>query len=225
MGPGFVAGTKWCPVPGSVEHHAQMHRPYRSRIGSMLWLSRGTRPIISYITGTLSTVLENPGERHWQEVDHVLRFLSTSVNTGITYRREAPTPELYGAVDAEAVANGELVLEYVCTSEQSADCLTKALPAPAIACAEARMSGRSTEPAAHWTRRERSLCAMGDARAEHEWLELDYTREKVERGDVKVVPCRTDDMLADILTKCLGPDKQKHFWTILRGYRKEAYLE
>ena len=73
----------------------------------------------------------------------------------------------------EAVANGELVLEYVCTSEQSADCLTKALPAPAIACAEARMSGRSTEPAAHWTRRERSLCAMGDARAEHEWLELD----------------------------------------------------
>ena len=52
-----------------------------------------------------------------------------------------------------------------------------------------------------------------------------YTREKVERGDVKVVPCRTDDMLADILTKCLGPDKQKHFWSILRGYQHNAYLK
>ena len=51
-----------------------------------------------------------------------------------------------------------------------------------------------------------------------------YTREKVERGDVKVVPCRTDDMLAVILTKCLGPEKQKHFWSMLRGYRRDAYL-
>jgi len=50
-----------------------------------------------------------------------------------------------------------------------------------------------------------------------------YTREKVERGEIKVVPCRTDDMLADILTKCLGPEKQAHFWTMLRG-ALHAYL-
>ena len=255
----------------------------------MLWLSRGTRPIISYITGTLSTVLENPGERHWQEVDHVMRFLSTTLNTGITYRKAAPTPDLYGAVDAdflpnygvefdnyksttgwvffyagaavswkskrqdvtatsschaetiaafdagreaihlrgllefcgypcttptvmeednrgtiqlskypchtertkhwgmyaiwlrEAVANGELALEYVCTSEQCADCLTKALPAPAIALAEARMSGKSTEPAAHMARRNRALYTMCDARAEHEWQEL-KTEQRATEG-------------------------------------------
>ena len=80
----------------------------------------------------------------------------------------------------EAVANGALALEYVCTSEQSADCLTKALPAPAIAFAEARMSGKSTEPAAHVVRRERTLYAMCDVRAEHEWLELDAERRPAE---------------------------------------------
>merc|ERR1711959_809319 len=44
-----------------------------------------------------------------------------------------------------------------------------------------------------------------------------YAREKVEQGIVAVVACRTDLMLADILTKCLGPDKQSLFWNALRG--------
>ena len=55
--------------------------------------------MISYVTGVLSTVLENPGIVHWKAVDHAVRYLSTTAATGITYRRDAPTTKLYGAVE------------------------------------------------------------------------------------------------------------------------------
>ena len=52
-----------------------------------------------------------------------------------------------------------------------------------------------------------------------------YTRGKVELGEIRVIPCRTDHMLADVLTKCLGPDKQSGFWGILRGEIDALYMK
>jgi transposase InsO family protein len=262
--PGLAPGTKWCPEAGSEEQREQVKRPYRSRIGSMLWVSRGTRPQLSYITGVLSTVLENPGAVHWKQVDHAVRYLCTTMNTGITYRRDAPTGKLYGAVDAdflpnygvefenfksttgwvffyagaavswkskrqdviatsschsetiaafdaakeavhlrgllefcgypcegptvleednrgaidlskypchsertkhwgmyaiwlrEAYERRDIVLEYVATNEQMADGFTKALPGPALAVADLRLTGQSKEKAFHEIRRNRA---------------------------------------------------------------------
>ena len=102
---GSVPGKAHCPEPGSEEQDRMEQQPYRGRIGSLLWVSRGTRPMISYVTGVLSTVLENPGIVHWKAVDHAVRYLSTTAATGITYRRDAPTTKLYGAVDADFLPN------------------------------------------------------------------------------------------------------------------------
>ena len=262
--PGLAPGTKWCPEAGSEEQREQINRPYRSRIGSLLWVSRGTRPQLSYITSVLSTVLENPGAVHWKQVDHAVRYLCTTMNTGITYRRDAPTGKLYGAVDADFLPNygvefenfksttgwvffyagaavswkskrqdviatsschsetiaafdaakeavhlrgllefcgypcegptvleednrgaidlskypchsertkhwgmyaiwlraayerRDIVLEYVATNEQMADCFTKALPGPAVAAVDLRLTGKSKEKAFHEIRRNRT---------------------------------------------------------------------
>ena len=50
-------------------------------------------------------MLENPGAVHWKQVDHAVRYLCTTMNTGITYRRNAPTGKLYGAADADFLPN------------------------------------------------------------------------------------------------------------------------
>ena len=56
-----------------------------------------------------------------------------------------------------------------------------------------------------------------NARTEAVDIRYHYTREKIELKLITIVRCATDDMYADICTKCLGAIKQQHFWDRLRG--------
>ncbi|KAE9259343.1 hypothetical protein PR003_g34829, partial [Phytophthora rubi] len=52
--------------PQTEEDKAKMKsKPYRSLVGSLMYLSCGTRPDISVAVAKLSRFLENPGEKHW----------------------------------------------------------------------------------------------------------------------------------------------------------------
>ena len=59
------------------------------------------------------------------------------------------------------------------TNEQVADCLTKALAGPALKKASERLSGDSTEKAAHEVREERTgavlFCGVSTVESEHSW--------------------------------------------------------
>ena len=50
---------------GDDERECMRTRTFRAVIGSLLWLSRGSRPDLAWITGMLSRVLHNPGRLHW----------------------------------------------------------------------------------------------------------------------------------------------------------------
>ena len=49
--------------------------PYRSAIGSLMYLAVCTRPDISAAVSCLSRFNHNPGMPHWEGVQHVLRYL------------------------------------------------------------------------------------------------------------------------------------------------------
>ncbi|KAE8985602.1 hypothetical protein PR001_g22840 [Phytophthora rubi] len=52
--------------PQTEEDRAKMKsKPYRSLVGSLMYLACGTRPGISVAVTKLSRFLENPGEKHW----------------------------------------------------------------------------------------------------------------------------------------------------------------
>ncbi|MBW0535337.1 hypothetical protein O181_075052, partial [Austropuccinia psidii MF-1] len=58
---------------------------YRSAIGSINYLSTGTRPDLSYAVSSLSQFLEKPGFLHWQAFLHVLRYLKGTPDVGLVY--------------------------------------------------------------------------------------------------------------------------------------------
>ena len=59
--------------------------PYRSAIGSLMYLAICTRPDISAAASNLSTFNGFPRQAHWEVVQHVLRYLSGTVGEGIYY--------------------------------------------------------------------------------------------------------------------------------------------
>ncbi|GMF57644.1 unnamed protein product [Phytophthora fragariaefolia] len=60
-------------------------KPYRSLVGSLVYLTCGTRPDISVVVAKLSRFLENPGRKHWDAGIKVVRYMLKTKDVGITY--------------------------------------------------------------------------------------------------------------------------------------------
>ena len=61
---------------------------YQSAIGSLLYVSMGTRPDISQAVGAFSHFVSRPGIQHWRSVQRVLRYLKGTMGHGILYSRD-----------------------------------------------------------------------------------------------------------------------------------------
>ena len=73
--------------------------PYRSAIGSLMYLATCTRPDIAAAVSELSKFSQNPGSAHWEGVKRVLRYVNGTVGDGLMYRRGAQV-EVWGYSDA-----------------------------------------------------------------------------------------------------------------------------
>ena len=73
--------------------------PYRSAIGSLMYLATCTRPDISAAVSELSKFSQNPGVPHWEGVKRVLRYVSGTVGEGLLYKRGAQV-EVMGYSDS-----------------------------------------------------------------------------------------------------------------------------
>lgn len=76
--------------PSAPEEVAEMRNvPYLQAIGSLLYLAIATRPDISFAVGVLARFASNPGVAHWKAVKHLFRYLRSTVDYKLTYRRSA----------------------------------------------------------------------------------------------------------------------------------------
>ena len=60
--------------------------PYRELVGSLLWLSLGTRPDIAFAVSQIAKFNANPGPDHWQAAIRILRYLKGTRTLGLVYR-------------------------------------------------------------------------------------------------------------------------------------------
>jgi hypothetical protein len=58
---------------------------YRSVVGSLMYLTGATRPDIGYAVNQLARFVADPGKRHWEFLEHLLRYLAGTRNLGIHY--------------------------------------------------------------------------------------------------------------------------------------------
>jgi hypothetical protein len=68
------------PVIGSEEWQHMTNVPYRETIGSLTDIARKTRPDIAYAVSVASRYSANPGQKHWNQVKRILRYLKFTQN-------------------------------------------------------------------------------------------------------------------------------------------------
>ena len=85
--------------PKSVKGVAEVERvPYRSAIGSLMYLATCTRPDLAAAVSELSKFSQNPGVAHWEGVERVMMYFKGTVGEGLMYKRGAQL-EVWGYLD------------------------------------------------------------------------------------------------------------------------------
>ena len=66
-----------------------MIKDYQTFVGSLMYLSVFTRGDYSFDINKTERFLNNPGPTHMSDVKRILRYISGTVNLGLTYRKSA----------------------------------------------------------------------------------------------------------------------------------------
>ncbi|CAM8987567.1 unnamed protein product [Rhodiola kirilowii] len=76
---------------------------YASAIGSLMYAMVCTRPDIAHVVGVVSRFMGNPGKKHWEAVNWILRYLKGTTEYALCF--EGKKVELVGYVDADLASN------------------------------------------------------------------------------------------------------------------------
>jgi Reverse transcriptase (RNA-dependent DNA polymerase) len=80
-------------------------KPYRSLVGSLMYLSTHNRPDIAYATGELSKFNERHGKEHWTAAKRVLRYLKHTQGYCIEFKKQNKTNAIIGYCDSDWAGN------------------------------------------------------------------------------------------------------------------------
>ena len=73
---------------------------YQSAVGSLLYLSIGTRPGITYAVSNVAKFCANPNKQHWTAVKRIMRYLKGTLHFGLLYSKDG-SKECIGYSDAD----------------------------------------------------------------------------------------------------------------------------
>lgn len=75
---------------------------YQLVMGALMWPSMHSRPDMAYPLGVFSLFCSNPGPTHLELVKHVLRYVSRTLELGLSFDGEADTPyDVSGYTDSD----------------------------------------------------------------------------------------------------------------------------
>ncbi|SGY18601.1 BQ5605_C018g08804 [Microbotryum silenes-dioicae] len=187
----MTPGLLLTAIPG--QGTEQIKSWYLQAIGSLLYISLGTRPDIAFAVSYLARFANNPGQRHWIAVKHVLRYLRATYRNELLYARgETRITVADSTTDAEYLALSHAGKEGIYLSQ-----LLEELHVQPVA------------PAHIFTDNEAAAAVARDpvrvTGTQHIRLREHFVRDMVNRGDISLSHVGTSNMVADIFTKALGP--------------------
>ena len=199
-----------------------------------------TRPDISVAVGVLSQHMASPNEDHWNGIKRILRYLQGSISHGLKFEAG---DVLIGYSDADwagdlntrrstsgyifkiggatvswcskrqiTVARSTTEAEYVALSlaSQEAVWIRKLLLEIGFAVDGATTLYEDNNGAIDLSRNPKY-----HNRTKHIDISYHFTRERVTSGELNIIYCPTENMLADIMTKGLGRPKFEQFRKML----------
>ena len=207
---------------------------YHSLIGSLRYLTH-TRPDILFAVGILSRHMEKPNQEHYIEVKRVLRYLKGTENYGLFYKKGDLRGELIGyshsdfagdSTDRKSTSGHIFFLGgmVVCWSSQKqnivalSSCEVEYIAATSATCQAVWMSRLLGELMRNEAMKAKLLVDNQSAitlsknpvhhnRTKHIDTRYHFVRQCVEDKKIEIEFVRSEDQLADILTKALGKAK------------------
>ena len=80
---------------------------YRAAIGSLMFAAIASRPDIAYATNLMAQFSKCPGQKHWNGVKHIFRYLKGSIDTGIIYDRNRHSEPKFTIITYSDADNGK----------------------------------------------------------------------------------------------------------------------
>ena len=234
----LAAGTVLVKADPKLPIDFALRTKYQSLIGTLLYITLGTRPDISYAVTRLSQYSAHPTSEHLKAAMHILRYLNGTRSLQIVYRG-ASRSGLIGYSDSDWAENKDdrhSTTGYVhFMADAAVSWVSRRQKTVALSSTEAEymaLSDSSRQVA--WLRMfQRELgfdtshptpmCADNngsiflainpahDRRTKHVDIRYHYIREFLEAGHAKLYYVNTNEQIADILTKPLTFEKQADF--------------
>jgi hypothetical protein len=204
---------------------------YRSVIGSLRYLVN-TRPDIALAVGIASRFMEDPTATHLALVKQILRYVQGTSSHGCKYRRGEGEPVLLGYTDSDHAGDlddrkstsgvlfflGNNIVSWSSQKQSvvaQSSCEAEYIAAGAGACQGVWLSRLIGELSGKAPAKFRllvdnisaiALCKnpVHHDRSKHIDIKFHYIRSCYEKGKLDVDHVRTEEQLADILTKALG---------------------
>jgi hypothetical protein len=207
---------------------------YSELIGSLLYMTVCTRPDIAQAVGALARYMSRPTEGHWLAAKHVLRYIASTQGIGICYTRKKDESGLYGYCDSDFAGDTDTrrsTTGYAFMLGGGIISWSSHLqPTVAASTTEAEyMSAASATKEALWLRTlmndlgkkietVKIFCdnqatisllkhPVSSARSKHIDVLHHFARERVARKEIEFKYIRTDEMVADVMTKALAENK------------------
>jgi hypothetical protein len=210
--------------------------PYRELIGSLLYLSEGTRPDISNTVSKLAQFVNAPSKECWTAAKRVLRYLKRTKEYGIVFTKTGKSLQGYSdsdwggcLLDRRSYSGYAFILGDACVSwkSQKQKCVaTSSCEAEYDSLASSMKEaiylnsllseiglGKFAQVILH-VDNQGALYLASDpvfhARSKHIDIRHHFIRGVLKENDnIKLAYLSTDSMLADVLTKALP--KVKHY--------------
>ena len=93
-------------VKANEDEEPQEQQAYQSLIGSLMYLATCTRPDITFAVGMLARFCSKPNQSHWTAAKRVLRYLKSTCNYGIMFRKDESSMPI-GFSDADWAGDAE----------------------------------------------------------------------------------------------------------------------
>ncbi len=214
---------------------------YRSLIGRLIYVTH-SRPNISFSVGVLSRFMHNPSKLHFGAAKRVLRYLAGTKDYGIWFQKAQSfilrgycDSDWAGSLEDRRSTTGSCFLLGAAVVSWS----SKKQATVALSSTEAEyVAATATACQAVWLRRlledigevqstaTEVLCDSKSAvllaknpvyhsRTKHIEIKHHFIRELIAKGEVKLENCRTEEQLADLMTKSLPLKKHLELCTLL----------
>ena len=208
---------------------------YQSAIGSLQYLLTMTRLDIAFALSNVAKFNSNPTKDHWTAVKRIFRYLRGTQMFGLLYKRLPKEQECVGYSDSDWAGDlndRKSTSGYVFTvgggaiswksKKQSCVALSTA-EAEYIALSQAAQEAvwlrslyvnlklEMTAPTVVYEDNQSAICIaknpQSHGRSKHIDIKYHFIREQVQQKTIEVKYCKTEDMIADLLTKGLGKEK------------------